>query len=130
MCRPAAAGVAGATAALVMAGSFARHGAASPFLHIATARARFSRASAEAVVSQGVPAGQPPTFGGANGTWPRPVSPPASEPAGTFDAGTFNARSAPVSHSTGSRTSTDPGSRNAGERTAARTRAVTSCPEP
>jgi hypothetical protein len=95
-----------------------------------TARARFSRASAEAVVSQGVPAGQPPTFGGANGTWPRPVSPPASEPAGTFDAGTFNARSAPVSHSTGSRTSTDPGSRNAGDRTAARTRAVTSCPEP
>jgi hypothetical protein len=58
------------------------------------------------------------------------VRPAASGTAGTFDAGTFNARNAPVSHSTGSRTSTDPASRNAGVRDGGRTQRRDVVPEP
>src|SRR6185369_6977184 len=41
---------------------------------VAAAAANFTRTLVAAVVSHAAPDGQPPTLGGANGTWPSPVS--------------------------------------------------------
>jgi hypothetical protein len=83
---------------------------------LATPCANCSRVKLAAVVSQASSTGQPPTFGGSNGSWPRFFS--TSRYFGLLPR-SFSARSAPTTYSTGCLTSSPFVAVNEGELNAA-----------